>query len=106
MKAAHIKKIQARLDRVTAGLLPDGPNKIKNLAYFLTKAGPSRGITSAVKAADIQRLLEVEVPELIQEVHSMKAELMKLRRDSWYLSLENEAAAAAEVPPDMQKEVA
>lgn len=109
MKAAHLKKIEERRRRVTGTLLPPGQDdrlsQLNRLISNLT-TGRLRGTVGAGRAQDIQRLLETDIPELIEEVTLLKQELRRLARDSWYLNLEAQAAEVAAAPPGMEREVA
>jgi hypothetical protein len=103
VKAAHLEKIEARRKRVKSILVPETASAVKNLAWVLGKLSATSGVISRGKAEDVRRLLDVDIPELIQEVRDLNHRLRDVTRMSWYLTLEAEAASSAAVPPGMER---
>jgi hypothetical protein len=103
VKAAHLEKIEARRKRVKSILAPDTVNAVKNLAWLLGKLSATSGVVSRGKAEDVRKLLDDDVPELIQEIRDLNQRLREVTRMSWYLTLEAEAASTAGAPPGMER---
>lgn len=95
MKAAHLIKIQARADRVKQMLLPDViiragteteiADPKKRMRGFLRElTGKISGTyqeSQNANVAELERFLDVDIPELIQGVRDANREAMEARRE-------------------------
>lgn len=77
MRASHVRKILARLDRVLP--LVDDEKRLKQLCYrVFGRTELMREVGN--RAADMRRLLTQDIPEMLESIEQLKATRSELRQ--------------------------